>query len=267
MSTQTISLAVSRLVPLMLMTTFVLVAARLVADRVASAERTNRLIFGGLLALGLLLQGPFALRSLALFETERAIERRDAGNAVRWMASYRRLGGTLGPWRTSRWMGFLVRGRLWATLREQALATLAAAPPPGVRHASDVRLSLGIAQYYLGETKAAEAALREAVDPAPSTLFLARYFEGRLAERRGEVRPALDAYSAALSKDPGFRPALYQLVRLLAAAAGPETAREALSQVLAAAPAAPEDPIVAALHRHLAAGTVPPEKEFEIVLP
>lgn len=267
MHTQLISLAVSRIVPLLLLTTFVLVAARLLADRVASGPRSNRLIFGGLLVLGLLLQGPFALRSFALFEVERAMERRDAPGVLRWMESYRRLGGTPGPWRTSRWMGFLVSRGLWAASRDLALERLADPRAPGVRQGSNLRICLGIARYYLGETAAAEAALREATDPDPRYLYLARYFEGRLSERRGDVRAAVDAYAASLVRDPAFRPALYQLARLLAAASGPEAARAAVSRVLEAAPASPEDPIVGALAANLAAGTVPPEKEFELVLP
>jgi hypothetical protein len=265
--TQLISLAVSRVVPLVLLTTFVLVAARLVADRVASGPRTNRLIFGGLLVLGLLLQGPFALRSFALFEVERAMDRRDGEGAVRWMESFRRLGGRPGPLRTSRWMGFLVSRGLWAASRDLALERLADSPPPGVRQGSNLRICLGIARYYLGETAAADADLRAATDPDPRYLYLARYFEGRLAERRGDVPGAVDAYAASLVKDPAFRPALYQLVRLLVSASGPEAARAALSRVLAAAPAAPDDPIVGALAAHLSAGTAPPGKEFELVLP
>jgi len=267
MHTQLISLAVSRLVPLMLITTLVLVAARIVADRAASGERTNRLIFGSLLVLGLLLQGPFALRSLALFETERAMERGDGPGALRWMESYRRLGGTPGAWRTSRWLGFLVNQRLWAASRDLALERLADPSAPGVRQASNLRINLGIARYYLGETASAEAALREATDPDPRYVYLALYFEGRLAERRGDLRAAVDAYAASLVKDPAFRPALYQLVRLLAATSGSEAARAALSQVLGAAPASGHDPLVDALKAHLAAGTVPPVKEFELVLP
>jgi tetratricopeptide (TPR) repeat protein len=267
MNAELVSLVVSRIVPLMLITTVVLVVARFVADRIASGEATNRAIFGGLLVLGLLLQVPFAFRSLALLQTERAILRGDAGDARIWLAKFRQLGGTLGPWRASRWMGFLVRERLWADARAFAVDLLGDSTSKSASYVSDLRVSLAISCYYLGRSGEAEAALRAATSPHPEFVYLARYFEGRLAERRGDTHGAIEAYSNSLTGVAGFRPALYQLVRLLAASGRPDAARDALARVLAAAPASPKDPLVNTLRAHVAAGTVPPEKEFEIVVP
>ena len=261
------ALAVGRLVPILLATTAVLVAARFCADKVGSSARMNRVLFGTILAAGLVAQVPYALRSVSLWRAEYAISRGNADRAARAMEGFRDLGGTLGAWRGSRWMGFLVKERRWRDAHDLALALLEEPRPAGGTARADLRLTLGISQYYLGDVPGAAASLRAAEGGDSRYAYLARYFEGRVAERGGEVRPAVEAYAAALSISPRFGPALYQLVRLLMAAGQKDQAAYAVGRVLEAAPAAAGDALVRAAQEHIAAGTVPPEKEFEIVLP
>jgi len=261
------ALAVGRLVPILLATTAVLVAARLCADKVGSSARMNRVLFGTILAAGLVAQVPYALRSVSLWRAEYAISRGSADRAARAMEGFRDLGGTLGAWRGSRWMGFLVKERRWRDAHDLALALLGEARPSGGTAQADLRLTLGISQYYLGDIPGAAASLRAAEGADSRYAYLARYFEGRVAERGGEARAAVEAYAASLSISPRFGPALYQLVRLLMATGQKDQAAYAVGRILEAAPAAGGDALVRAAQEHIAAGTVPPEKEFEIVLP
>jgi tetratricopeptide (TPR) repeat protein len=261
------ALAVGRLVPILLATTAVLVLARLCADKVGSSARMNRVLFGAILAAGLVAQVPYGLRSLSLWRAEYSISHGNADRAARAMESYRDLGGTPGAWRGSRWMGFLVKERRWRDARDLALALLEEPRPSGGTAQADLRLTLGISQYYLGDLQGASASFRGAEGADSRYAYLARYFEGRVAERSGQVRAALEAYAAALSNSPRFGPALYQLVRLLMAVGQKDGAAYALGRVLEAAPAAAGDILVRAAREHLEAGTVPPEREFEIVLP
>jgi tetratricopeptide (TPR) repeat protein len=266
MSPFLVSLAVGRLVPILLATTVVLVAARFCADRVASSARMNRVLFAAILSAGLVAQVPYALRSVFLWRAEFAISRGQTRSAAGAIEAFRDLGGTPGAWRGARWMGFLVRERRWGDARDLALALLAQ-PRPGGTAKADLALTLGISQYYLGDVPAAAASLRSGAGADPRYAYLARYFEGRVAEKSGDVPAAVDSYASALSASPRFGAALYQIVRLLLAAGRRDDAARVVDQVLAAAPGAAGDALVRTARGHIGAGTVPPEKEFEIVLP
>jgi tetratricopeptide (TPR) repeat protein len=227
----------------------------------------NRVLFTAILSAGLVAQAPYALRSVFLWRAEYAISRGQARTAAGAIEAFRDLDGTPGAWRGARWMGFLVRERLWGDARNLALALLAEPRAGGGTAHADLSLTLGISQYYLGDVPAAAASLHRAAGADPRYAYLARYFEGRVAERGGDVRAAVDSYASALSASPRFGPALYQIVRLLLDAGRRDDAARVVDQVLAASPAATGDAFVLAARSHIAAGTVPPEKEFEIVLP
>jgi tetratricopeptide (TPR) repeat protein len=267
MSPFLVSLAIGRIVPMLLATTAVLVLARVCADRFASSARMNRVLFGAILAAGIAVQAPYGLRSVTLWRAEHAISRGQTERAARSIEAFRNLGGTPGAWRGARWMGFLVRERRWGDAHDLAVALLAEPRPAGGTARADLSLTLGISQYYLGDVPGAAASLRGAAGADPRYAYLARYFEGRVAERGGDVRAAVDSYASALSASPRFGPALYQIVRLLLAAGRKDDAAGVVAQVLAASPAAAGDALLQAARGHIAAGTVPPEKEFEIVLP
>jgi tetratricopeptide (TPR) repeat protein len=267
MSPFLVSLAIGRLVPMLLATTAALVVARVCADRFASSARMNRVLFAAILAAGLAVQAPYGLRSVTLWRAEYAISRGQTEIAARAIETFRNLGGTPGAWRGARWMGFLVRERRWGDAHDLAVALLAEPRPGGGTARADLSLTLGISQYYLGDVPGAAASLRGAAGADPRYAYLARYFEGRVAERGGDVRAAVDSYAAALSASPRFGPALYQIVRLLMAGGRKDDAAGVVDQVLAASPAAAGDALLQAARGHIAAGTVPPEKEFEIVLP
>ena len=267
MSPFLVSLAVGRVVPLLLATTAVLVVARVCADRAASSARMNRVLFTAILSAGLVAQVPYALRSVFLWRAEYAISRGQTRSAAGAIEAFRDLGGTPGAWRGARWMGFLVRERRWGDARDLALALLAEPRPGGGTAQADLRLTLGISQYYLGDLPEASASLRAAAGADPRFAYLARYFEGRVAERGGDIPAAVDFYALALSASPRFGPALYQIERLLLAAGRKDDAARVVDQVLAASPATAADAFVQTARAHIAAGTVPPEKEFEIVLP
>jgi tetratricopeptide (TPR) repeat protein len=267
LNTYLVSLLVSRIVPLLFATSAVLVLARVLTDRFISGRGLQKAAFAAIIVGGLLLEAPFALRSFFLVNAEWAMYTRHEDDAARAVAAFHRLGGRLGAWRASRWTGFLVHAQRWEEARELVRLALAENGSRDPSYTSDLRLVLAISNYYLGQWDAADESLRQATSSSPAFLYLRDYFRGRLSERRGDDTDAVQAYASSLQRDAGFLPALYQLTRLLLVRGEIAAARQVLDRFAGSPPRIPPPSAIQVLRESVAAGSVPPAKEFVIVLP
>lgn len=209
----TFSLGLSRLVPLLLWASVLLVAGRALHDRLAGrSSLMAKAAFVTIVAGGLAVAGPFAVRSAFLVGALDAhLEGRWSDAVLRW-STYRELGGDPSLRTRQRWAESLVALRRYREAEALLLGGLQESSKGRVRASPEVVFTLGVCRYYSGRWTEAERTLR-AVDTKP-TRYLRDYLLGRLAERRGERAAAEAFYGASLKADPSFFPALYQLVRV-----------------------------------------------------
>jgi len=263
MSMKLFSLGLSRLVPLLFAASGVLIAGRLVCDRL---RRLHAGAARGAFALILLAGGaamvPYGWRTVTLVSAEYAFERSDWPAADRFFSSYARLNGSPRGLAGSQWAIALMNLKRYADAETAFLASF-----PRTRHGSfraspkDV-LSLGLCRYYMGRLDAAEKTVR-AVSPRVSPVR--DYVLGRISDRRGAAGAAVAAFQESLAVAPCFYPALYQLVRTLREE-GRETEAHAAFDSFCPAGAPESRAQRAALARELEGNGIPPEKEFDFVL-
>jgi len=255
------SLALSRLVPLLFVASAVLVAGRFLFERYRGSRKwLARALFAAVLGVGVLGGTPYVLRSSLLVSAEARFEMQDWRGADRAFSLYARLGGSLGPKRCTDWASALMNLRAWPQA-EAVLLSGVERKGGSARIAPNSLYLLGVCRYFDGRFDAAERTL-EAVGSGP--YFLRPYLLGRLAERRGDVARARDAYRQALAANPQMFPAVYQAARLALAGADSAAASALLDRYEAGA--AGVDPAKTAhLRAAVASHSQLPDIEFEFL--
>ncbi len=223
------SLALSRLVPLLLWVSALLVAGRTVHDWL---ERRNRIAamasFAVIVAGGIALASPFGLRSAFLVGALDAhLEGRWSDATRRW-STYSELGGRPSVRTRQRWAESLIAQRRYRDAEAVLLEGLNPNARGTVRTSPEVVFTLGVCRYYSGRWPEAERTLR-AVDSEP-TRYVRDYFLGRIAELRGDRVAARAFYTASLTADPAYFPALYQFVRLALESGDSNAARRKIEE-------------------------------------
>jgi tetratricopeptide (TPR) repeat protein len=264
------SLALSRLVPLLFVASAVLVAGRFLYERYRGARPwLARVLFAAILGLGVLGGTPYVLRSTLLVAAETRFEMQDWTGADREFALYARLGGRLGPKRGADWASALMNLRAWPQAEAVLLSGVergdlrqrGGGGGAGAKIAPNSLYLLGVCRYFDGRFDAAERTLA-AVGAGP--FFLRQYLLGRLAERRGDLARARDAYRQALAANPALFPAVYQAARL-ALAGGDPAAASALLDRFEAGPAGGDPAKTAGIRQALASHSQLPDVEFEFL--
>lgn len=207
------SLGLSRLVPLLLWVSVLLVGGRTVHDWLARRNRlAARAAFTTIVVGGLALASPFGLRSAFLVGALDAHLEGHWNDAIERWSAYVELGGRPSLRTRQRWAEALIAERRYRDAEAVLLGGLNPNTVGTVRTSPEVVFTLGVCRYYSGRWPEAERTLR-AVDFEPMR-YLRDYFLGRLAERRGDRPAARALYAASHEADPAYFPALYQSVRL-----------------------------------------------------
>ena len=207
------SLGLSRFVPLLLWASVILVAGRALHDGLAGRNRlAAKAAFVTIVAGGVALAGPFAVRSVFLVGALDAhLEGRWNDAVFRW-STYRELGGEPSLRTRQRWAEALIAIREYREAEALLIEGLGEGANGKVRTSPEIVFTLGVCRYYAGRWAEAERTLR--VVDTEQTRFLRDYLLGRLAEHRKDRAAAEALYEASLRADPSFFPPLYQLVRL-----------------------------------------------------
>jgi tetratricopeptide (TPR) repeat protein len=203
------TLILSRLVPLLLLLSVCLVAARFLRDRVAGRSAlVATAVFWGLVILGPALALPSATRSGLLIGALQAYLSGRWEAADRQFALYAQKGGDVTPSVQFGWGISLMNLRLW----KEADGVLMSGMNPDVGTLPPKLADLvGMCRYYEGRLADAARALRVSRDS--SNAYLRDYFLGRIGEQQ-DTGEAIVHYERSLSRLPHFYPAAYQAIRL-----------------------------------------------------
>lgn len=250
----------ARLVPLLLLTSAMLIGTRLVHERFFQRRPLLRATATILVVvLGLAAIIPYTAAMSSLIGAELAFSREDWPLVNRRFQLYRDWGGNLNPRMRFEWGTALMNtGRL-----PEAAAMMASA----IRDA-DPNVPLIVATFYLGSIQfqqeqfaAAEATLRS-ISQDSGNKPLRYYLLGRLAERRDAPAEALNLYDQSLRSDPSFRPSFYHLVRLLIRHGNPQMARKAAQKFAALNPQVRQDSLYRQMLVSLDRGVPLEDREF-----
>jgi len=236
----------SRLAPLLLMLSAILVGMRWLHDQpTLAARRLNGLVAALWVMAGLVIAVPFAVRMGLIVGIRTAVDHHDFELAGARIEQYAFWGGRL--------EGNLLFARGVARAREGRVAEaipdfLAAA------RSNDplVSRSMAVLHAALGELALHRDAEAERLFlPLPDSP-VRDYCLGRIAERRGDAR-AEAWFRRSLAVDPSFTPALYRLLRILSMRHDVAGAAQAVAEFRRRNPAEAEAPylreIMAAIER------------------
>jgi tetratricopeptide (TPR) repeat protein len=258
------NLAVARLVPLLLLLSVVLVAGRVAYDRYrVRHEALARVVFGGILTVGVLAVTPYCLASSSLVRAELAVSLGAWARASSHFDTYARLAGRPADHLARDWVVSLMNLHEWDRAEVLLQEGVKAAGGEAITTPDTVYL-LGICRYYQGRYDYAERTLR-ALKEGPG-FPLREYLLGKLGEARGDATLAEGHYRRALELEPALFAARYHLVRLLAADGRMEEALTTLQQVPEGTDRHAHNPLFEALREALAGRSpVPSPVEFALV--
>ncbi len=226
MGMSSFAMIVMRLVPLLLLLSAFLIAARVIADRVG--PRASKPTFFTIITIGV------AIVVAAALQTGAAVLAHEAFLRQRWErvdSSYRAyvaMHGSVSRTMAYEWAVALMHGAQWPRAIEMLTRT-GTQSPRGILLNSDVTLLIGECLYYSGDLRRAEAAVgvaRRARRPEARDYFLAR-----IAERKGRTSDAAALYASSVAHNSQFYPAIYHRARLLVAAGAAPQAVAALDAV------------------------------------
>lgn len=207
-----LTIAVSRLVPLLFLTSFFLVAGRFLYDRFSASNRwLGSSLFICMLILGAIAAAPSTLRAYAVTMAETSYLRHDWESADRYFTWYAQLKGKCGDTLSRDWVQAVMNRKKWRVAEAILLAGM-------TRHGERVSalpenvMLLGICRYYGGNYFLAERTLLKLSQGMPQD-YLKNYFLGRIAEKRGDSQAARAHYEDSLKESPVFFPAVYQAIR------------------------------------------------------
>jgi hypothetical protein len=249
-------LALSRLVPLLLLVSLTLAGSRYVHDLVLERRpRAARWAFAAVSFVGLLASAPYAWRAVLV------VGARWASQSGRWQLAdllhteYDSWNGSRGE-RIIRQWAFARMGEGNWTGAEEVLAL-------GDRSPQNVVLT-GLCQYYLHDPRA-EQTLASVGNQSNTQLCVRDYLLGRIAQQRGDLGAAFALYARSVRWEPGFFPATFHGVRLALVAGRPAQAAAILDEFVKAFPASAADPNIRLLHDCITQGRIPPDEEFHVV--
>lgn len=236
----------SRLAPLLLMLSAILVGMRWLHDHPAlAARRLNALAAAAWVIAGLIVAVPFAVRMGLIVGIRTAVDHHDFELAGARIEQYAFWGGRL--------EGNLLLARGMARAREGHVAEAvtdfldaARSNDPLVSRSTAV-LYAAMGEYALHRDAEAERLFLPLPDSAARDYCL-----GRIAERRGDAR-AEAWFRRSLAADPSFTPALYRLLRILSMRHDVAGAQAAIAEFRRRNPAEADAPylreIMAAIER------------------
>jgi hypothetical protein len=261
---QLYTMALSRLVPLLFLASAFLIAGRFVHDRARERHPAlARWLFGAVLLSGALVAAPFVLRAVALLSAERAFQARAWSVAAERFGTYAALRGEAKGTEGYRWALALMNSGRYPEAEGVLVRSFPRRSGGTVPIQPDRVLALAVCRYYSGRH---ELAKRTLLALPPGVSAVRDYLLGRIAETDGSRDASLAAYREALRREPGFYPALYQLVRLLVLEDRPAEAAAALAEFERKAGPRFASPEVAELARAVRRESPPPgPKEFRIV--
>jgi len=249
-------LALSRLVPLLLLVSLTLAGSRYVHDLVLDRRpRAAKWAFAAVSFVGLLASAPYAWRAVLV------VGARWASQSGRWQLADL-LHTEYDSWNGSRGETIL---RQWAYARmgqgdwkgaEEVLALGDQTP--------QTRVLTGLCQYYQHDPRA-EQTLAAVDDRSGTQLCIRDYLLGRIAEHRGDPARAFALYGRSVRWEPGFFPATFHGARIALSAGRPEQAAAILDAFVKANPANAADPNIRVLRDCIARRLIPPDEEFHVV--
>jgi len=262
-----LSLAVSRLAPLLLLASVFLVAGRLLYDRLNSSSRAlAATAFGGVLVLGGLLLAPFALSGAWLVLAEKAFLDGRWEAAARNFARHDSRSAIRDPGRVRRRAVALMNTGGWAEASRVLEEFVATRGEVALGGDPDLLLSFGICRYYAGRIEESARLLGSVRSKRPEVIYLTSYLLGRAAEKSGAAGEAARLYEQAWRNYPGFFPAAYQAARVALRSGDVEAAVKVIRRFRSLSAEGANDPglvrLEAAVRQGLAAM---PEKEFVLV--
>lgn len=255
--------AVTRLVPLLLAVSVLLILARVVRDRLtARSAGAARGAFAGIVGLA-------AVIALAVFvQTGTGVAAQRAFDTRSWQrvdSAYRTYAAMRGP--VSRRMSYewgiaLMHGAQWR--RAAAMFERTGTPSPrGLLLNSDTTLLIAECLYYSGDLRRAEGALR--VAQRARRAETRDYLLGRVADRSGRAADASAMYTAAVGENGRFLPAVYHRARLLASSGEYPDALQQLDAFAALEPAGRTNAAWRDAHDAVLRRAVPRDVEFYVL--
>jgi len=259
-----LTILISRMVPLLLFFSAILVAGRFLHDRY---QRLRPLVakgvFAGVLMVGVIGATPFMLRSTSLVAAEFWVTLGRWEEADHNFQQYSRLDGKLDDTLVRNWATVLMNLERWAEAEKVLLSSVRMEGKEAITTPYTIYL-LGICRYYQGRWGAAETTL-SAVADSPF-YFLRSYYLGRLTEFRGDKAGATSHYLRCLEVRPDLLAPLYQAVRLLLEQEEHSTAAMIIDEFKAGGGPYANDPLLVTLEEAVRSGdTSLPEVEFRVV--
>jgi len=219
MGMSSFALIVTRLVPLLLLLSVILIVARVIGDRAGKAAFAVIVAVAAVIAIAALLQTGAAVLSHEGFRTQHW-ERADSS-----YRAYSALHGSLSREMAYEWAVALMHGARW----QQAIAMLertGTQSPRGLLLSSDTTLLIGECLYYSGDLRRGEVAIR--VARRARRAEVRDYFLARIAERNAKQADAIALYASSIARNPRFYPAVYHHARMLVVTAAAPQAVAAL---------------------------------------
>ena len=247
----------SRLVPVMLLVSLTLIGSRYVYDVVRQRRPgAARLAVIVVVLVGFIATAPVAWRGVLLVGGRWAMERNRWNAADVLLTEYTAWRGQLSAPVARQWAFTRMNLGNWAGAEE----VLRNIEQPDAQ----TRLMIGLTRYYQGDP-ASEQLLRSVPDAIQTQLEIREYLLGRLAQKRRDYDRAFFHYGRAASFEPHFLPAVYHGARLRLLADQPDLAMRIVESFTSQFPSAANQPDINALRAAARSGSVPPDKEYEIV--
>lgn len=256
---------VSRLVLLLFACSFLLVVSRYLFDKIArKSSLVARWVVIGIIVISCFLLFPLGRRSTLIILAKKNLSAGNWESADRQFVAYREAGGRLSQDMRAWWTLALVNLQRFSDAEEILRVDLQhqAGGPQKIR--SDMALTHGVCQYYLGNKSGAEATFLSF--PVAQRTFEVEYFVGRIREYQAPDQ-ALSHYQKSLAERPCLYPALYSALRL-AARLGRDDVRAGLIGACSAnlPHDLAEDPLLRRLMTESASGLAAlPNREFYLV--
>ena len=249
-------LALSRLVPLLVLISLTLAGSRYVHDLVLKRRPgAAKWAFAAVSFVGLLAIAPYAWRAVLV------VGARWASQSGRWQLADL-LHTEYDSWNGSRSETILHQ---WAYARmgeedwkgaEEVLAL-------GDRSPQTLVLT-GLCQYYLHDPRAGQT-LASVGNESGTQLCVRDYLLGRIAQQRGDLGAAFALYARSARWEPGFFPSTFHGVRLALVAGRTAQAAAILDEFVKAYPSSAADPNIRLLRDCIARKRIPPDEEFHVV--
>lgn len=260
-----LTLAISRVVPILFMVSFFLVFSRFLYDRYHSQNRTIALTFMIIvLTLGLFSIAPFVLRAGCATIAEIYYLKNDWKKTDSYFSLHSQFGGKATGALARDWINALMANHEWQKAEAVILSTFKFQKNSNkVQVDPEFVLLLGISRYYDGRADLARRTLAT-LSGIEQNKYLADYFLGRIAENQKDFSEASAKYLASANESPRFLPAVYHAVRMNLITGKRAEAEKVLAGFVQRS-GSTDSNIQACLQALQTNGSIPPPKEFVLV--